>query len=309
MIMEKIIEVLEKHAGAVIGKIGIGFKNFKTGEEYYVNGDGRFPTASTFKVPILIELFNQASQGKISLDEMHVFKPEDLSPGSGVLKNLSSGLSMCLRDYAVLMMTLSDNTGTDIIFRILGKENIAATIERMGLKNTKADMTCRELLFTPVGISMDTNLEEALKLFKEQDFIKNYSLISDMNVPNDISSPKDMMTMFSLIYNGEIVNPEACRQMMDIMEKCESTRRIPHYLPCRGPREVRVIHKTGTIEYVACDCGIVITPEQTYGLTMLYNGFTGDPSDKRAAYDSDEILAVISRDVYNALHKEPAAAE
>ena len=306
--MEKVIEVMERHAKGVIGKIGIGFKNFKTGEEYYVNGDDRFPTASAFKVPVLIELFNQANQGKFSLDDMYVLKSEDLSPGSGVLVYLKPGLSMCYKDYAILMMALSDNTGTDVLHRMLGRDNIAATIERMGLKNTKADMTCRELLFTPVGIPLDTDLDAALKIFEEME-LKDYSLISDMNVPNDISSPRDMMTMFWKIYNEEIITPDACRQMMDIMEKCEGNRRIPLYLPKRGPRAVRVIHKTGTIEYVAADCGIVITPEQTYGITMLYNGYTGDPLDKRAAYDNDEILALISRDIYNAIHKEPAAAE
>ena len=307
--MEKIIEVMERHAAAVIGKIGIGYKNFKTGEECYINGDDRFPTASAFKVPVLIELYNQANQGKFSLNDMHVFKHEDVSPGSGILCYLTPGLTMCLKDYAMLMMVLSDNTGTDILHRMLGRDNIAATIERMGLKNTMADMTCRELLFTPVGLSLDADLAESLKAFEEVDFVKDYKLISDMSVPNDVSSPRDMMTMFWKIYKEEIVSPDACRQMMDIMEKCDSSRRIPLYLPKRGPRAVRVIHKTGTIEYVAADCGIVITPEQTYGITMLYNGYTGDPQDKRAAYDNDEILARISRDIYNAIHKEPAAAE
>jgi len=307
--MEKIIEVMERHAAGVTGKIGIGFKNFKTGEEYYVHGDERFPTASAFKVPVLIELFNQAHEKKISLSDMHVLKRTDISVGSGVLSNLTPGLSMCIKDYAMLMMALSDNTATDIIHRLLGRDNIAATIERLGLKNTKADMTCRELLYTPAGIPMNTDVEEAQKIFDEMDFIKDYKLITDMNIPNDISSPRDMMTMFSLIYNKEIITPEACQQMMDIMEQCEGNRRIPLYLPKRGPRKVRVIHKTGTIEYICADCGIVITPEQTYGIVMLYNGFTGDPDDKRSAYDNDEILALISRDIYNCLHKEPAAAE
>ena len=307
--IDEIGEILERHAKEVIGKIGIGFKNFKTGEEYYVNGDDRFPTASTFKVPVLIELFNQASQGKFSLNDMYVLKYEDLSPGSGILSFLTPGLSMCIMDYAFLMMSLSDNTATDYIHQMLGKDNIKAMIERMGLKNTMADMTCRELIYIPVKLPMNTDVKEARKIFAKRDYEKDYTLITDMSVPNDISSPKDMMTMFSLIYNEEIVSPEACREMMDIMEKCSGTRRIPHYLPSRGPRAVKAIHKTGTLEYICCDCGIIVTPEQTYGLTMLYNGYTGDPQDKRAAHDSDEILALISRDIYNALHTEPAAAE
>jgi len=302
-VLDTIIEIMDRRAAGVIGKIGIGFKNFKTGEEYYVNGDERFPAASAFKVPVLIELFDQAAKGKLSLDDMHVFTREDLSPGSGVLANLTPGLSMCLKDYAMLMMTVSDNSATDIIHRKLGKENITACIARMGLKNTRSDLTCKELLFQPVGMSLDMDIEEALRLFEEQNFVKDYKWISDMSVPNDISSPRDMMTMFSLLYNGEIVNAEACKQMLDIMEKIDSTKRLTRYLPRRGPEAVRAMHKTGTIEYIACDCGIIVTPHQTYGLTIMYNGFTGDRDDKRAAYDNDDIIADISRDIYNALHE------
>jgi hypothetical protein len=156
---------------------------------------------------------------------------------------------------------------------------------------------------------MDTETGEPMQIFEERNFTKDYTLITDMTVPNDITSPTDMMAMFSMIYNEEIIDAASCRQMMGIMEKCNTNNRIPFHLPRRGPREVKVMHKTGTLEYVACDCGIVVTPEQTYGLTMLFNGFSGDPLDKRAAYDNDALLANISRDIYNVLHAEPAARE
>jgi beta-lactamase class A len=309
MALDQVKEVLDGHAGKVIGKIGIGFKNFKTGEEYFINGDDRFPTASVFKVTVLIELFNQASHGKITLNDMYVYRHEDISPGSGIMANLTPGLSICLKDLALLMMTESDNVAADVLYNIAGKENIASTIKSMGLKNTRSDMTCRELLFTPARIPANIDIDEGLKLFDAENYEKDYSFISDMSLPNDISSPRDMMAIFSMIYNKEIIDPQSCQQMMDIMEKCNTNNRIPFLLPRFGERAVKVIHKTGTLEYICNDCGIVVTPEQTYGLVMLYNGFTGDPKDKRAARRNDGILAEISRDIYNVLHEKPAAAE
>ncbi|MCL2006581.1 MAG: class A beta-lactamase-related serine hydrolase [Treponema sp.] len=299
---EEIKEIMEKHKNSVTGKIGIGYKNFKTGDEYYVNGDDRFPSASKFKVPVLIELFNQDNLGKISLKTMYTLKEEDIAPGSGVLSNLTPGLSMSIRDYAVLMMAVSDNTATDIIYNMLGRDNIAATIEKLGLKNTKADMNCKVLLLTPLGVPLDTGWDEIRRIFEERDYKKDYSWITDMSIPNDISSPRDMITMFSSIYHKEIITPEACDQMLHIMEKCEGIRRIPHFLPRRGPNAVKVIHKTGTLEYINCDSGIIISDDHTYCLSIFYNGFTGDPTDKTRAFDNDMICAQVSGDIYKALH-------
>ncbi|MCL2006784.1 MAG: class A beta-lactamase-related serine hydrolase [Treponema sp.] len=301
MSKEQVIKVMDQHAGMVKGKIGLGYKNFKTGDEYYINGDEPFPAASTFKVPVLIELFRQAKEGKLSITDTYTLKPEDIAPGSGILSFLTPGMSMSLKDHAMLMMIISDNTCTDALVRILGKDNIKAAIESMGLKNTRVDFNCREIIHSFANIPLDLSIDEVNKLFKEEKFEANYALFTDMTLPNDISSPKDMMTMFTMIYNGEVVSPDACRQMMDIMEKCQTNTRIPALLPMTGPKAVRAIHKTGTLQFVTNDCGIVITPQHTYGLMMYYNSFTGDKGDKTFV-KNDAILAEISRDVYNALH-------
>ncbi len=300
--MDKIAKIMEYYAQKVTGTLGIGFKNFKTGDEYYVNADMRFPSASKFKVPVLIELFNQVEQGKVSLDDMITLKPEDISPGSGVLSVLTPGLTMRVKDYATLMMIVSDNTGTDVTFNLLGKQNIRAMIDRIGLKNTRSDLTCKALIFGLYGLPADMDNAEAEKLFESGDYTEDETLYIDMDCENDISSPRDMITMFSLIQNREIISPRACDQMIEIMTACQTNSRIPYHLPHKGPNEATVYHKTGTLSNVANDSGVVITSTNTYALSLFYNGHRATDEEKNTPHHNDFLLAQISKEIFDALH-------
>lgn len=64
-------------------------KHLGTGEAASLNGDDLYPTASVFKIPVIVELYRQVDSGIISLDEDVVLKEEDKVPGSGILKHLS----------------------------------------------------------------------------------------------------------------------------------------------------------------------------------------------------------------------------
>ncbi len=105
------------------GTIGIAVKNLGTGEEAIVNGDIIFPLASVFKIPVIATLYRQVDAGNISLDANIEMTDYSRVPGSGVLKELSSGLEMTVRDYRTLMMMISDNTATDMVVDLLGKES------------------------------------------------------------------------------------------------------------------------------------------------------------------------------------------
>ena len=138
--MSALERVFQAYSQKVTAKLGIGFRDLDTGEELYVNGDEPFPAASTFKVPLLITLFDQVNRGVLSLDDMYTLRDDDKAIGSGVLSTLTSGVGLPLRDYATLMMIVSDNTATDVIYNLLGRDNISDMIERMNLKNTRCDI-------------------------------------------------------------------------------------------------------------------------------------------------------------------------
>ncbi len=302
--MERVKQVLNAYAGKITGMLGVGFRDLDSGEEYYINGSNRFPSASVFKVPVLVELFAQVDAGVISLDTMYTLREEDIAPGSGALSVLTPGLSMSVRDYATLMMILSDNTGTDITYKLVGREKIRAGIDALGLENTRSDLNCRELILTLYGIDLATSQAEVARIFREGGWAApiNEAMYKKLESPNDISSPRDMVKVFSMIWNREILSAEACEGMLGIMGNCQTNSRIPYYLPQAGKYAAGVMHKTGTLRHVANDCGIVTANGKAYALALFYNGFDAGEAERADSHFGDRLLAELSRDVFNAFH-------
>ena len=95
-----------------------------------------FPTASTIKLAIVYELFTQVEEGKVRLDETITLDRGKAVGGSGILFELGTP-TLSIRDYATLMVTLSDNTATNLLIDRLGMENITRRMASLGLGATK----------------------------------------------------------------------------------------------------------------------------------------------------------------------------
>ena len=289
MNIEAIRAVAEKYRDSVTGDLGIAFTDMKTGEGFMLNADLEMPAASAFKVFLLAELLRQCEAGPMNLMDRHELKEEFYSPGSGVLVDLLPGMNLTLMDYARLMMMLSDNTATDYLYHVVGGENIRKNIiEPYGLSKTKCDYPCKLLI--------DTYFDSAKKVGGERCWLgtEDYRCTT---ATNDSTSPADMEKTLRLMYEGKLVSPWVSEQMVDIMKRCHTNSRIPRYLP----KGTEVAHKTGTMDKVANDVGVVYTEKGDYVLCMFYNGNTAT----REEYDSnvkgrlsDDLLANISRDVY-----------
>lgn len=293
MKIDNIRAIAEKYRDSVTGNLGVGFTDLKTGESFSLMGDDEFPSASTFKVYILAELFRQAQEGKFKMSDRHVLTDEVKSIGSGVLYNLQAGLSPTLQDYATLMMIISDNTATDFLFDFVGRDNIKKNVlEPLGLSKTKCDYPCKKL----IAIYYEAEGPETFS----DNFEKSYR-----NTPgylcqtpeNDSTSPNDMMKILKLVYEKKLFTPWVCDEMLNIMKQCQTNTRIPKFLP----GNVEVAHKTGTMDRVANDCGIVYSPKGDYILTLFYNGNTATEEEYNKNMHgimSDALLADISRDIY-----------
>ena len=95
------------HTGGVVG---VAAKHLETAERVSHNADTVFFTASTLKVPLLVELYRQVDAGIIDVNQRIDLTDALRVPGSGVLKELSSGLQPTVHDLAMLMIIISDNT-------------------------------------------------------------------------------------------------------------------------------------------------------------------------------------------------------
>jgi len=261
------------------GTLGITAKNLGTGEEAIVNGDIIFPLASVFKIPVIVTLYRQVDAGNISLDDKIEMTDYARVPGSGVLKELSPGHEMTIRDYRTLMMLISDNTATDMVVDLLGKENINNTMIELGLKDTRIT-TCREILFSFLGLVDVEPNEWTIELWNETIKKMRDECYKPPEKPrrktDNVTTPNEMMKLLEKIYKGEAASKGSCDEIIELMKKCQTGKnRISKYLP---RDEVKIAHKTGTIKGVANDVGIVFPKEkEPYIICVFTKDIEGEP--------------------------------
>lgn len=283
---------LEEIDKSIEGVMGAAFKKLDTGEEVLWNGDEPFYFASVVKVPILVELFRQIDNGKINLDDKLEMGKSAVVPGSGILKLLTPGLEMSVRDLTTLMMVISDNTATDMILDLVGKERVKKTIRELGLEKTEIRTSIRDLLFDLVGLK-DVELEDrTIDLYREMtkpEKVKELKRGKTSEIDN-YTTPREMMFLLEKIYKKEAASGQSCESIIDIMKNCQTGyNRILKYLP---REEVEVAHKTGSLRDVKNDVGIVFPKDKRPYIICV---FTKDQIDSTAG---EEAIAETSKAAY-----------
>jgi beta-lactamase class A len=288
-----LIDVIKGAAEGFQGRLGVSVKHLGTGETTNLNGDVVFPTASVFKVPVIVEFYRRVERGRIDLEEQVLLKESDKVPGSGILKELSEGLPVSYRDLLSLMMIVSDNTATDLVVKKVGFDNINNTMDAFGLKETRVNKYCRQILFDLVGVNNlkidEMTIDVFEKAAEENDYVGSWSLGV---VDNDVTTPNEMLSLLELIVNGEAASSESCQAILDIMSKCQTgTYRIPKYLP---QKKVLLQRKTGSLPGIRNDVGVITIKDA--GERYLLTCFTMDAEDN---YEAEEAIAKVSQAVYN----------
>jgi len=285
-------DVLKGPADGFKGVLGVSVKHLGTGESANLNGDTLFPTASVFKVPVLVEFYRQAERGALSPDQQVGLTERDKVPGSGVLKELSAGLSVSLRDLLSLMMMVSDNTATDLIVGRVGFDGVNATLDELGLHMTRVVRYCREILFDLVGVN-DLPLEKmTIGLFREVSEARDYGGSWSLGVEdNDVTTPNEMTRLLELIVKGEAASRNSCDEILDIMGKCQTGQyRVPKYLPVK---KLVLQRKTGSLPGIRNDVAVVTV--KASGDQYVISCFTMGAED---VYEAEEAIAQVSRAVY-----------
>jgi beta-lactamase class A len=285
--LEKRILVLAKQ---VQGTIGLAIRHVQSNECIFLNEKMLFPTASVFKVPVLLELFNQVHSGRIQLEQTVKMREEDKSPGSGVLKELHAGVELTVKDLATLMAIISDNTATDMLTDLLGLDNINSTTVRLGYPNTKTVMNCKGLLFDLVGINSLTaskeELEKGRELLKQGKINLKARSLSTKN--NNVSTPYEMMRLFEDLLKHQILDDESCEGILDILKRQQLRTRIPLLLP----ETLTIAHKTGTLRGIRNDSGIIYLPNSQ----LIISVFT---KRVKNPLETDRAMGEISKAAYD----------
>lgn len=284
---EKIIEATQ----GLKGTIGIAVKHLQTGEEALVEGDTLFPTASVFKLPLLVELYRQVEDGRINPDQKLVMEEKAKVPGSGIIRELSSGLEMKVGDYVTLMMVLSDNTATDILLDLVGIENVDRNLRRLGFEKTRVVASCADMLYDLAGLGDLKPEERNLKVYMERRKSNPDSKALGTE-DNDLTTPREMTRLLEGIFRGIVLSRSSCDMILGTMKKCQTgENRIPKYLP---REKVEMARKTGSLSGIVNDVGIIYLRDkgEQYILCALTKGLA-------KSSEGEEAIAKVSKIAYD----------
>ena len=122
-------------------------------------------------------------------------------------------------------------------------------------------------------------------------YLKNQGIFDfELNNPNGTrATATSVGQILEKIYLGQAVSKSASNEMKKLLLSQQVNDRIPKYLP----QNVKVAHKTGELDTVRNDAGIVFGKKSDY----IFVFFTDTPNPDAAS----ETIAQTSRDIYNVL--------
>jgi beta-lactamase class A len=246
----KLTAEIEKIAVSHNGVMGVAIKDLTTGEEILINDQLTFPTGSSIKIPVLIELHKQAAEGKYKLTDQRWVERKDQVGGSGVIVNFGDHTSqLSLSDVAMLMIVLSDNTATNMLIDQVGMVNVNRTLDELGLKQIRLR---RKMIDQAASARGDENT----------------------------ATPREAAALMEKLYRGQVVNRQISDNALKFL-KLSKNSPIPRLLPA----SVEIANKPGGIEGVACDWAIVYVPNRPYAIAVMtnYNGPDGPSADEAIA--------------------------
>lgn len=223
---EKMKNIILNNLKTAKGKIGFYYKNLVTNEEISFNENETFLAASIIKLPILAEIFRQSAMGNADLSEVITVKNNEKMPICGALSLFTNEPSVDVKTLCNLMISISDNTATNVLIKHFDIDKLNSGFSEIGLKNTKVN----RLLFD----------KESKKQGKENLFV-----------------PKEIGVLLEKIYRKTFVSEKVSNEIEEIL----LLQQINHKIPGKLPDNIDVAHKTGEDDGITHDVGIVYSEE------------------------------------------------
>lgn len=215
------------------GVLGVYVEDLASGTTLELRADEAFPTASSIKPAVLYELFRQADEGRLDLQEL-TRPPLPRVSGGGVLQELGDSVSLSWRDLAVLMMGWSDNEAANLLIRRVGREQVNRRLDALALEHTRLRREMMDLAAARRG-------EE------------------------NASTPRELARLAGIVARGEGLSPERAKQLLAV-----ATLRASGSPFRRGlPEGVRAISKPGELEGVRCEMAWVDVPGRPYTAAIM----------------------------------------
>ena len=232
------------------GVMGVAILDLTDGRTLSRNGDRSFPTASSIKLAILLELYHQdqeagaGAQGKAKLNDIYTFDARDLVEDSPVMAGLTAGVTrLTNRDLAQFMVAVSDNAATNILYDRVGRENVNATLRGLGLSKI---MLRRKMMDVAAAQRGEEN----------------------------VATAHEMVRLLEAIHKGKVLNKQLNAEFIKQLSTLKES-----YIPSYLPDDIQVANKPGSLEGVRTDSGIVFVRGRPFAISVM----TAWDRDERAA--------------------------
>ena len=216
--------------------ISVSFYDLDLEEGFSINGDQQVPSASMIKILILLKAFDECHKGKLNLEDTIGLDDYERVDGSGILKELYRNHKFSIRELLTLMIIVSDNTATNILIDLLGREEINKIGHELGLDKTILQRKMMDSLAKEKGLDNFTSSNEILKLLK-------------------------------MIYEKNFINEDYSELALDILLRQQERDRLQRFLP----EDLKIANKSGDLDNLENDGGIFFTKNKNYILVVLVN--------------------------------------
>jgi len=262
--LEAQIQDVDRHLDGVMG---VAIEDLYTGEHFLLNEDEVFAQASSIKIAVLANLYLQAQQGKLKLNDLYTVQSSDLVPDSDIMGGLTPGVTrITLRDLATMMVAVSDNSATNVLIDRIGMQNVNAMLDSLNLTHTRLRRKMMDL--------------QAAKEGRE-----------------NISTPREMMTLLEATFHGKFLNKESTADFFKMLSTNKDS-----WIPRDLPADLKIANKPGSLEAVRNDSGIVFVEGRPYVICVM-------TSFLRNEREGEEAISKISLDAWRMFDRLSRASE
>lgn len=226
---KEIEQIIKEETDKYEGDYAVAIKNLKTGEEYFLNENKRFSSASLYKLWVMGEVFDQIEDGKFNLETKLSDSVEALNKRFGLASEsaeLKDGtISRTVETALEDMITVSANYPAYLLTSKVGSKNIRQFLADNGLSDSN------------VGTLTTEPYTTALNIF----------------------------SLYEKLYKKELVSRSSSEQMLEILKRQTINDRIPKYLP----KKTVIAHKTGELFGNKHNAGIVYSDKGDYIIVLM----------------------------------------